>query len=238
MFGFNCICWYRRCGACLLAILAAAPQPVLAAAYEDGLAAYEAGEYRRAYEVWLPLAEGGNCRAQFGIGETLFTLRHGPISDTKAPSNKDRAWSKHIFGPYRDALDEPRLYWYRRAAEQGHAEAQEHIARHYMTFWGGDVSPDPSDPYFQEGFRWLHRAAENGDFFAMWQLTDYHFNSDPLQSYKWSLLLRDQGVSDQLWGWRIEHFRKTLSAAQRRAAEQQAAEWHAAHENVPPWGPC
>jgi len=41
----------------------------------DGAAAYRAADYAKAYEIWRPLAESGNIRAQFHIGALYYEGR-------------------------------------------------------------------------------------------------------------------------------------------------------------------
>jgi TPR repeat protein len=40
----------------------------VAGPYEDGVAAYEKGDYATALRVWRPLAEQGNAMAQYNLG--------------------------------------------------------------------------------------------------------------------------------------------------------------------------
>jgi len=40
----------------------------IAGPYEDGIAAYDRGEYAAALSLWLPLAEHGNVSAQYNLG--------------------------------------------------------------------------------------------------------------------------------------------------------------------------
>lgn len=56
---------------------ASAPDPVAPAEQGvlDGAAAYRAADYAKAYEIWQPLAENGNIRAQFHIGALYFEGR-------------------------------------------------------------------------------------------------------------------------------------------------------------------
>lgn len=61
----------RRAALALLllgAALLTMPAPAAADRYEDGYAAYEAGDYKRAYQLWLPLAEQGGIDAQYAVG--------------------------------------------------------------------------------------------------------------------------------------------------------------------------
>lgn len=46
-------------------------------AVAEGIAAYRAGDYARAWTIWLPLAERGDARAQFHIGAMLLEGRLG-----------------------------------------------------------------------------------------------------------------------------------------------------------------
>ena len=68
--------------------------------FDDGLRAYDAGDYEEAMNQWLPLAEDGSAEAQFRIGQ-MFEQGQG------VPPSLARA-----------------AMWYRLAAGQNHAEAQ------------------------------------------------------------------------------------------------------------------
>ncbi len=72
-------------------------------AYHKGLAAAENEDYSTAVALWTPLAEAGDARAQFRLGE-LYHEGLGVNSDI------DMA-----------------IQWYRRAAEQGYADAQNNL---------------------------------------------------------------------------------------------------------------
>ena len=53
----------------LLLLLAMAAGPVAqAAGYEDGLTAFDDGDYGLALEIWEPLAQGGDALAQYSLG--------------------------------------------------------------------------------------------------------------------------------------------------------------------------
>src|ERR1051326_4123904 len=52
----------------LVAWLTFAAGPALAASMEDGQTAYNMGDYKTALEIWRPLAEEGNARAQNNLG--------------------------------------------------------------------------------------------------------------------------------------------------------------------------
>ena len=67
----------------------------VAADFKDGLAAYNSGDYVRAYETFLPLAEAGNAKAQHLLGH-MYIEGNGVEKDTKQG-----------------------LQWFRKAAQQG-----------------------------------------------------------------------------------------------------------------------
>ena len=53
-----------------LAALMLFATPVVAGDYEDALAAYNAGNFEKAFRLWKPLAEQGHALAQAGVGMT------------------------------------------------------------------------------------------------------------------------------------------------------------------------
>jgi TPR repeat protein len=73
-----------------------------------GYAAYKSGYYQRAIDLWLPLAEAGDPRAQEFIG-ILYEEGHG------VPKDIGKA-----------------LAWYERAAESGDMAAQYNLGRIYL----------------------------------------------------------------------------------------------------------
>ena len=70
------------------------------AGFDEGMAAYEQGDYETALKEFRPLAEQGDADAQFKLG-TMYNRGEGVPQD------------------HAEALK-----WYRRAADQGHDVAQ------------------------------------------------------------------------------------------------------------------
>ncbi len=68
--------------------------------YDDGMEAYERGDYATALQKWLPLAEQGGAMAQAMIGSMYDEGMGVPQNDAEA------------------------VKWYRRAADQGITQAQ------------------------------------------------------------------------------------------------------------------
>jgi hypothetical protein len=81
-------------------LLLVTPSTALAGPFEDGVEAYERGDFAMAAQIWMPLAEQGDPAAQFNIGLMYDNGRGVPKDDSAA------------------------VLWYRRAAEQGYAKAQ------------------------------------------------------------------------------------------------------------------
>ncbi|MCS7266843.1 MAG: hypothetical protein NZ704_02175 [Geminicoccaceae bacterium] len=60
-----------------------APVPVRGSV-RDGVLAYQAGDYARAYAIWRQLAEAGNARARFHLGALYLEGRLGPPDYARA----------------------------------------------------------------------------------------------------------------------------------------------------------
>lgn len=85
----------------LFVMLAGAP--AMAQDYEQGVTAFQSGDFETALKNWMPLAEAGDAEAQRNIG-IMFQQGLGvPQNDLQAAE------------------------WYRLAAEQGHARAQQNL---------------------------------------------------------------------------------------------------------------
>jgi hypothetical protein len=95
---------YRRL---LVFILAFAFGQVLAGPLDSARNAYSNKEYRRAADLYLPLAQGGDATAQFNLG-VMYDQGQGVPRD-----------------------DQQALYWYRKAADQDFVEAQFNIGIMY-----------------------------------------------------------------------------------------------------------
>jgi clan AA aspartic protease (TIGR02281 family) len=99
-----------------LLMLVAVARGADAGPLEDAEAAMDRGDYATAYRLWRPLADQGDARAQYKVGD-MYHWGLGPPQD------------------YAEALK-----WLRKAADQGNAEAQ--VALAYMYETGDGVSVD------------------------------------------------------------------------------------------------
>jgi TPR repeat protein len=109
---------------------------------EPGRAAFAAGDYTRAMEVWRPLAESGDAHAQFNIG-----LLHDEGLGTPQSTEDARKW-------------------WRMAAEQGLIEADHNLALLEIEL----VSQDPATGDMNVALVHLNRAADAGYLRARYTL--------------------------------------------------------------------
>lgn len=109
-----------------------------------GKSAFDAGEYSKAREIWLPLAESGDPRAQHAIAR-LYEKGKGVDRDFKAAADwfRKAAEQGHADSEYRLAVghvyglgvkrdETAALSWLRKAANHGHKRAQKMLARAYQ----------------------------------------------------------------------------------------------------------
>lgn len=111
--------------------------------FEDGVAAYELGDYRRAFSLLQPLAREGNAAAQLRLGQ-LYYYGSGVKED------------EHL------AVD-----WLRKSAAQGNTEAMYQLGNAFT--FGNDTPKMASDPDV-EAARWYFQAAQAGHREAQYAL--------------------------------------------------------------------
>jgi hypothetical protein len=99
----------RLCGLVLALLLLASPAY---ADFDEGVAAYNRGDYATALREFRPLAEQGHAKAQYSLGR-MYHLGRGVPQD------------------YVEAVK-----WFRAAAEQGHAFAQQNLGIGYLNGQG------------------------------------------------------------------------------------------------------
>ena len=118
-------------------------QVVSAGPFEDGVTAYDRGDYATALKLWRPLAEQGNAGAQNALG-VMYQYGRGVAQDYKEAakwwrlaaaqgnvSAQDNLGFMYQYGQsiaqdYKEAVK-----WYRLAAEQGDAAAQLNLGAMY-----------------------------------------------------------------------------------------------------------
>ena len=162
----------------LLVVLPATPAGAdPAAQFNDGLKAYEAGDYQTALEKWRPLAESGVPAAQYNMA-VLYANGAGVDRDFA----QSAAWyrmaaeaghSKAQFrlgNTYYDGRGVPQDYgaaasWYRRAAINGITGAQERLSEMYASGTGVPLNE-------AEAKSWKETGAGVGDPCGGWLTYD------------------------------------------------------------------
>ena len=160
----------RRIGA-LMVIVASGIAFVAAATegrgYNDGEAAFVRGDFTAALQIWRPLADAGDAKAQFGLGNPY--LRGGGVARDLTQSTRwYRLSAEQGFAPAQFNLGNAyfsgrgvsrdnalAVEWWRRAAIQGLASAQFNLGMQYQL--GRGVAKDPD-----HALDWFRRAADGG----------------------------------------------------------------------------
>ena len=142
---------------------------------EEGLAAAESGDFKKAYQLWLIEAEKGNTFAQSYLG-VLYAKGQGVAQDDKEAlkwfrlavvqgdaTTQINLGSLYAKGQGVSQDDKEALKWFRLAAAQGEAKAQRHLGAMYAR--GRGVSPDD-----EAAAKWFYLAAVQGDAKAQFSL--------------------------------------------------------------------
>ena len=136
-----------RSGFLTLAIMAFASS-ANAGPLDDGVAAYQRGDYAAALRLWRPLAEQGDADAQYNLGVMYDNGRGVQQDDGEAVKWFRKAAEKgfakaqcNLGSMYEEGKGVPQDYaealtWYRIAAEQGHAGAQYNLGTMYYNGLG------------------------------------------------------------------------------------------------------
>ena len=122
-----------------------------------------------AFQINQQKANQGGADAQFTLG-LLYKRGAGTLQDTKQA-----------------------VYWYTKAAEQGHVQAQYELGRLYL-FSGDDEVPQD----YKQSVYWYTKAAEQGHILAQNKLGNiYEYGEEAPQDYKqaffWYTKAAEQG---------------------------------------------
>jgi TPR repeat protein len=129
----------------LLIALFIAATPAMAAAdpLADAVKAIEAGRHAQAAQMLLPLANAGNSLAQFRLGSLYYNGQGVPEDEKQA------------------------IYWWKKAAAQGYAEAMFQLGSAYL--FGSQTAKIVPDPD-REAATWYFQAASAGHAEAQYHL--------------------------------------------------------------------
>ena len=134
------------------------------AGFDEGVAAYNRGDFATAIREWRPLAEQGHASAQFNLGLMYGEGEGVPQDDAEAvkwyrkAAEQGLAEAQFNLGlMYYNGQGGPQDYaqalqWYRKAAEQGYANAQHNLG--FMYYNGEGVPQDDAQAHM-----WFNLAA-------------------------------------------------------------------------------
>ena len=145
---------------------------------DEALAAAQAGEWQKAWDIWKPLADAGDARAQSNIGvmydngevvdeDDAEAVRWFTLSAEAGFAPGQANLAKMYFKG--DGVEQNTTIahrWYQAAARQGLAQAQ--MALVQALYFGNGVTPDNAKAYM-----WLMIAAESGHAPAVDNLADF-----------------------------------------------------------------
>ncbi len=222
----------------ILCFLLVGPTVVKADQSDAGVAAYNEGNYHKAFKLFKPLAEQGDAQAQFHLG-TMYYNGKGVPQDyreaekwyRKGAEQEDAAaqfmlgvmyyYGKGVPQDYKEAVK-----WYRKVAEQGDDAAQYALGTIYHE--GGKGVPQD----YQEAVKWFRRAAEQGNGEAQFNLGNMYTKGwgvpqDYVQAHKWLSLFasRYQGKTHEMLIRNRDVIEKKMTSAQVAKAQKLAREW-------------
>ncbi len=161
------------------------------AGYDDGKAAFEKGDYTKAYDEFKPLADQGDVSAQKFLGK-LYEMLARFVDE-----GKDSRAQKLFSGLYEAGADGEKyraeaMKWYRNAAEQGDAEAQCSLG------WMYNNRESVQMRNYTEAEKWYRKAAEQGYAEAQIGLAIMYLNGlgvtpDYSEAMKWYRKAAEQG---------------------------------------------
>ncbi len=154
-----------------------AATPALAQTYEEGLVAFDKGDFQTAAAFWEPLADAGNAKAQHGLGMLYEAGLGVPAQDYEraaayyrmAAAQGEIASANNLALMYADGRGVPRDYaqalqLWTMAANAGHPMAQFNLG--LMYFRGSGLE----SPNYNEAAWWFGKAAEGGSIDAQFAM--------------------------------------------------------------------
>ena len=187
------------------------------AGWDEGVAAYDRGDYHAAFREFMALAVAGYSSAQLNIGVMYASGQGVPQNYAEAvrwfrrAADHGEAQAQSNLGVmYERGQGVPQNYaeavrWYRMAADQGDANAQTNLGTMY-----GRGQGVPQD--YAEAVRWHRMAADQGEALAQFNLgAMYHSGHGVSQNYAealhWYRMAADQGNANAQWNLSVMYRR-------------------------------
>lgn len=220
-----------------LALPFLSPGPTTAG-FDEGLAAYERGDYQTAFREFMPLAVAEDSSAQYSIGRMYRLGQGAPQNYTEAvrwyriAAAQGEAKAQNDLGSmYEYGLGVPQDYaeavrWFRMAAVQGEATAQNNLGSMYH--YGLGVPRNDA-----EAVRWSRMAADQGEADAQYNLGMMYaagqgVPQDDVRAYMWLTLAGALGPSLRvIVAEALKPIAGRLSPAQLARARDMLRNWRA-----------
>lgn len=201
--------------------------------YEDGVAAFERGDFAAAVKLWHPGARQGHAAAQSALGMVYLTgqgTRANPREAAKwlgKAGAQGEPHAQYLLGALHEKGEgvaknlKQALAWYRKAADQGHADAQVRLGVAYAQ--GAGVPAD-----LKIAADWYRRAAEQNHAEGQNALGAlYHGGRGVPQSDLLACMLfilaAEQG--NQVAGDNADYVARGMTARDTARAEKLASAW-------------
>ena len=224
------------------------------AGFDEGVAAYQRGDYRTAFREFMPLAVAGDSSARVSIG-LMYDSGQGVPQDyaealhwfRMAADQGDASGQFNLGVMYDLGQGVPQNYaeaarWYRMAAAQGVALAQDGLGGMYLL--GQGVPQD-----LVEAARWFRMSAAQGEgsgqhHLGMMYAEGWGVTQDDVQAYMWLNLAvaRSEGERRKLAAEARDQVAARLTPAQRARGQELARNWRPESQSgtgvgSPPLGP-
>lgn len=179
-----------------LVLVTASAAPVWAG-FEEGMAAYERGDYAATLKEWRPLAEQGDPTAQHHLG-WLYVIGRGVPQD------------------YEEAVR-----WLRKAAEQGDSDAQTNLGSLYLLGEGLPQDYTEALKWLRAAADQGHPFAQTK--LGIMYEDGHGMPQDRVQAHMWFSLAAAQG--SELAGAFRDDLTKHMTPVQIDEAQRLAREW-------------
>jgi len=164
--------------------------------FDDGVAAYERGDYATALQEWLRLAEQGDAAAQNNLGDMYYIGEGVPENDAEA------------------------VKWFRKAAEQGLAEAQVNLGIMYANGEGVPGNDAEVVKWYRKAAEQGHAKAQFN--LGLMCATGDGVPMNNVRAYMWWSLAKAQGSEKAVEG--LDLVKKEMTPAQIGEAQRLATE--------------
>lgn len=189
----------------MIAIVSLAfPAVAIAGSYQDGRAAYDAGNFEKAMAIWAPAAESGDADSQYGMGLLYSEGIVVPMDDLQA------------------------LKWFGLAADQGHGQAQYKLGVMHANGWG--VPMDEAEAmkwYLLASDNGVTEAQVSVG--TMYQ-NGFSVEQDKVEALKWFSVAMRLGDDDARM--HQEYLAERMPAEELAKADAEATAWFNDHQTM------